>query len=81
MGFMNKIEKGIDNKTEKKNEDVVSSDIENAHASGDGSLARDEETLIKKSEEDKKNAIKKEMEQYWLNFLHDWSVQYPSYCK
>lgn len=57
---MNKNEKEIENKNEKKKEDVISSDIENAHASGDGSLARDEETLIKNSAEDKINAVKKD---------------------
>lgn len=51
-------------KEENKNEEINASDIENAHATGDGSLGRDEETLIAKSKEDKKDVVKKDAEQY-----------------
>ncbi len=62
---MKKNEKGVDNKNEEnKNVEIDSSSIENAHASGDGSLGRDEETLINKTTEEKKDAIKKDAEQY-----------------
>ncbi|HVE61583.1 MAG TPA: hypothetical protein VNA26_07175 [Chitinophagaceae bacterium] len=62
---MEKKEKDIADKNQKdKNGEINSSDIENAHATGDGSLGRDEETLIAKSTEDKKDAIKKDAEKY-----------------
>lgn len=62
---MKKNEKGADIKNEEnENEEINSSSIENAHASGDGSLGRDEETLINKKTEHKKDAIKKDAEQY-----------------
>ncbi len=58
-------EKDIDNKNEKNREKAVnSSSIENAHATGDGSLSRDEETLINKKTEEKKDPLKKDAEQY-----------------
>jgi hypothetical protein len=62
---MEKIEKDNGNKNEKnKVEGIDSLSIKNAHASGDGSLGRDEETLINKTSEDKKDAVKKDAEQY-----------------
>ncbi len=45
-------------------EGIDSLKIKNAHASGDGSLGRDEETLINKTPKDKKDAVKKDAEQY-----------------
>ncbi len=62
---MKKNEKDVDNKNKKnKQEEINSAGIENAHASGDGSLGRDEETLIAKTTEEKYDAIKKDAEQY-----------------
>ncbi len=62
---MKKNEKDADNKNEKnKQEAMDSSGIKNAHASGDGSLGRDEETLITKTTEEKNDALKKNAEQY-----------------
>jgi len=62
---MKKNETDVDNKDEKnKNGEINASNIENAHASGDGSLGRDEETLIAKTTEDKKDAVKKDARQY-----------------
>ncbi len=60
---MEKIEK---DEGEKENniEEINSLSIENAHASGDGSFARDEETLITKKAEDQQESIKKDAEQY-----------------
>lgn len=60
---MEAIEKEGDKK-ENKTEEISSSNIENAHASGDGALGRDEDTLITKKEEDKEGAIKKDADQY-----------------
>jgi hypothetical protein len=62
---MEKMEKDNGNKNEKtKVEEINSLSIKNAHASGDGSLGRDEETLIHKIPEDKKDSVKKDAEQY-----------------
>ncbi len=62
---MEKIEKDKGNKNEKnKAEGIDSLKIKNAHASGDGSLGRDEETLMNKTPNDKKDAVKKDAEQY-----------------
>ncbi|MFN2438679.1 MAG: hypothetical protein ABR503_05730 [Chitinophagaceae bacterium] len=62
---MGKKENDIDDKNKKPEDgEVKSSDIENAHATGDGSLGRDEETLIAKSTEDKMDTIKKDAEKY-----------------
>ena len=62
---MKKNETDVDNKDEKnKNGEINASNIENAHASGDGSLGRDEEMLIAKTTEDKKDAVKKDAGQY-----------------
>ncbi len=62
---MKKNENNADAKDEKNmNEEISSSSIKNAHSSGDGSLGRDEETLITKTLVEKKDAIKKDAEQY-----------------
>jgi len=62
---MKKNENDADSKNEKNmNEELSSSSIKNAHSSGDGSLGRDEETLITKTSEEKKDAVKKDAEQY-----------------
>ncbi len=62
---MKKNEKDVDNKNKKnKQEEINSATIENAHASGDGSLGRDEETLITKKTEEINDAMKKNAEQY-----------------
>jgi hypothetical protein len=59
---MKKNKKDVDNKN--KQEEINSATIENAHASGDGSLGRDEETLITKKTEEINDAMKKNAEQY-----------------
>ncbi|MDQ3681488.1 MAG: hypothetical protein M3352_00270 [Bacteroidota bacterium] len=62
---MKKNKKDIDKKNEgNKDEEIDSSSIANAHASGDGSLGRGEETLINKKKEEEKNSLQKDTEQY-----------------
>ncbi len=58
-------EKDIVNKNENtRKEKMDSSTIENAHASGDGSLGMDEEILLIKKPEEKHIELKKDAEQY-----------------
>ncbi len=66
---MKKNETDVDNKDEKnKNGEINASNIENAHASGDGSLGRDEETLILNQLKIKKMQLKKMPGNIDLNF-------------